>query len=377
MKIPRIHILCIGTELTQGQIVNRNASYIANHLSKLGFTTWGHTTVPDDRPLIQDALSFLWPKTDWLFVTGGLGPTSDDFTREMMAQFAQKPLNWNDEAWAYIKERLAARGIEPRENQKQQCYFPEGAEILKNSQGTAHGFRIEHENKFIFVLPGPPKELKAIWIDHIDPWIYIHHRNPDPLITRSWETIGEPESYIAELSESALKGCPFEIGYRVHLPFVEVKLSYTETQKKQAEIYVDKLTTALSKYTVGRDFENPLETLAHKMKRFNSIALIDACTGDYLLNRWLPLLGPLLKNGQFQFCNLKPESPEIEADLIFEIEQPYTNYTCAKIKIQGHSWMEEITSPYNSLLQDRSLLYFAEKAILFWNQRLPDTERTG
>jgi molybdenum cofactor synthesis domain-containing protein len=245
MAQPRIAVLSIGTELTSGQIVNSNAAWISARLSEMGVQTSAHLVVPDDRPLIRKALAAASDISDFLFVTGGLGPTTDDFTREMIAEWTQRPLEWHEGSWTHIQNRLRSRGVPLRENQRQQCFYPKDSEVLPNSQGTANAFRLTWNGKTIIVLPGPPKEIEAVWNEHLASWLPSRFPDLDPWITKSWDVRG-PESLVAEIAENALGGCPFEKGYRVHSPMVEVKLSYHRSQEKEAAVWIEKLDKALS-----------------------------------------------------------------------------------------------------------------------------------
>ena len=151
-------ILAIGTELTTGQIINKNAATISEKLKAAGVVITTHLTVPDDRPLILEALKFLEPKSDLLFITGGLGPTSDDFTRDVISEWCGSKMKFDETSWAHIQERLSTRGFNVREMQKQQCYFPENSKILFNAEGTAHGFKLNQKiSKFMFYPARPAK----------------------------------------------------------------------------------------------------------------------------------------------------------------------------------------------------------------------------
>ena len=118
-------ILAVGTELTTGQIVNRNAAWISNQLKNIGLLTAVHITVADDRKSITEALQFCAEHSELIFVTGGLGPTSDDFTRELITEWTNLPLEFDEESWKKVKERLSTRGFPVQNFQKKQCYFGE------------------------------------------------------------------------------------------------------------------------------------------------------------------------------------------------------------------------------------------------------------
>jgi molybdenum cofactor synthesis domain-containing protein len=152
-------VLGIGTELVDGQIVNKNAAWISEKLKKIGLTTALHLVVPDDKKLILEALDFCAQYADLMFVTGGLGPTTDDFTREVISTWTNLELKFDEDSWQHIKDRLEPRGYVVKDIQRQQCFYPAGSVVLKNSEGTANAFYLEAKDKKIFVLPGPPREM--------------------------------------------------------------------------------------------------------------------------------------------------------------------------------------------------------------------------
>ena len=141
----KVSILSIGTELTTGQIINRNSAWIAAKLKQQGLDSTVHVTVPDETEVILKSLHYCAELTDVLFITGGLGPTSDDFTRDVIAEWTGKKLIFDETSWVYIQEILKNRGVGVKAIQKQQCYFPEGSTILKNNKGTANAFSLDHK----------------------------------------------------------------------------------------------------------------------------------------------------------------------------------------------------------------------------------------
>ena len=130
-------ILSIGTELTTGQILNKNSTWLSQKLQPFGIKVAMHLTIPDDRPLILQSLNYLSSNSELIFITGGLGPTSDDFTRDLISEWSQKKMIFDQVSWLQIQERLSSRGFVVRDIQKQQCYFPDGAKILINSAGVS------------------------------------------------------------------------------------------------------------------------------------------------------------------------------------------------------------------------------------------------
>lgn len=380
----KISILGIGTELTDGQIVNRNAQWISKQMKSLGVSTTAHVVVPDERELMLQSLEFCTDHSDIVFVTGGLGPTSDDFTREMISQWSGQALKFNPDAWQHIQKRLIPRGIAVREIQRQQCYFPEGCEILNNRSGTAHGFYFKHQAKEIYVLPGPPKEIEVIWQDFIFPKMQKATESLDPIVTLSWDTIGLGESDVADKVIQALEGCELEVGYRVHMPFVEVKLTYLQSQSRAAAGWIEKLEKALNPITALRNGADAAQKLAEILQIHRQILIQDALPGSFLMLRLFPFCKNLLKNQQLSFHSSQENSTS-RSDLNFDgsssnrpssqlilglaLESP--GHARATVVSRGQKRVQYFSSPYQSaLLKEREAQYFSELALIFWIQEL-------
>ncbi|MBC7742564.1 MAG: competence/damage-inducible protein A [Bdellovibrionaceae bacterium] len=365
-------ILAVGTELTTGQIINKNAAILSEKLKAFGVQTHSHLTIADDRKVILDSLNYLALGADILFVTGGLGPTSDDFTRDVISDWSQKPLRFDEASWLHIVERLSSRGLTVRDMQRQQCYFPEGATILHNSDGTAHGFqltvKITDQLKTIFVLPGPPREIEAIWKDHLITWLTKNTQGLDKITTQAWDTLGVGESDIAYAVENALGQKPenfFEIGYRVHLPYVEVKLSYLESEKNMWQSWIEKVDAALKPYTITKDFEDVARLVTQALKT------IDFTFYDYVSNGYLHArLSPLLKSLK-KWSFKQNYASDITADFFDDEDQflalfPYAEDQCVILfSINGHRTMKTVEAPMKSpLMQERRQQFFAEMALV-------------
>jgi molybdenum cofactor synthesis domain-containing protein len=360
-------ILAVGTELTSGQITNKNASAVSAKLKALGVAVSFHMTVPDDRALILEALNFLEKKCDLLFVTGGLGPTSDDFTREVIADWAGKQKIFNDASLVHITDRLSKRGLKVGEIRKQQCYYPEGSTVLFNSEGTANGFRLQHNNQTVFVLPGPPREIEAIWRDHIQAELLTVTKDINKVVTKSWDTLGVPEADIAMQVEETLKNRPrnsfFEIGYRVHMPYVEVKVSYMGSDEQEWQFWVDKVEKQLAPVTISRDFNDVAKTVLKKLQD-KDFTFYDYVSGGFFHARISPYLKDVPR------WSFKQSDSVLSVDF-FENEDnfcvllPLEDDKCIFIySVEGDRRQLTIEAPMKAkLLSERRLQYYAEMAL--------------
>lgn len=359
----------IGTELVDGQIVNKNAAWISQKLKKMGLTTDIHLVVPDKRELMLEGLSFCAAKSNLIFVTGGLGPTSDDFTREVITAWAGKDLKFDERSWQHLSERLTSRGYAVKEIQRQQCYFPEGSQILSNSEGTANGFLVQHLGKNVFALPGPPREIEAVWNDHIQHWLTKNTPQLDRAITRTWQTLGVGESDIAVLVEEVLRDVDVQIGYRVHLPYVEVKLSHVHSRAASLEPAIQKLTDALAYCTVFRNSDDAVDLFSKLITEVSSLSVVDEVTGAFLMNRIQPALRHFMSHKDWNFAGSRDKLGN--AELCLQL-LPKDEHTCEVILEQrGRTLRDFILAPYRTAnMRERRLQYFAEKALIFWVQNI-------
>lgn len=362
-------ILAVGTELTTGQIINKNAATISEKLKPFGVQISLHMTVPDDRKLMLESLQHLETQCDLIFVTGGLGPTSDDFTREVIAEWLNQPLQFDEESWQHIHQRLGARGYPVKEIQRQQCYYPQGARVLKNKEGTANAFLCEKEKKNIFVLPGPPREIESVWQDFVQDWLENETKNLNRRITKSWDTMGAGESEVAGQVEEVLAQFPkskqLEIGYRVHLPYVEVKISFDESQKAVFQETVFQVNEKLKKITVTRDFEDLAVTLANKVSQID-FTIYDFLSKGYFHSRLSPHLRQI-KQWSFKQSEPKDITPDFfENEEDFVALMPYEEFTCLVLaSVNGQRLQKVIEAPMKAApLQERRLQYFSEMALV-------------
>jgi len=275
-------ILAIGSELLSGQILNRNAQWLSQRLLQLGFTISKHLTVDDEHRAIVKGIEELTVESDYVFVTGGLGPTTDDLTRDAIAAWCQKELVYDPSSWTHIENMFAKFQRPVPATNKQQCYFPEGAEILRNRAGTANGFHLCHLNKNIWVLPGPPKEVEAIWDDHVVQ--HLQSLVPDQARsqTKMWRTIGVGESAIAEIINPLVLGVPISVAYRAHAPYVETKITCALLDNVLYDPLLNKVEQALKKWLFEVDDEDSASALGKELNRFSSVDIYDGVTQGQL-----------------------------------------------------------------------------------------------
>jgi nicotinamide-nucleotide amidase len=169
-------IVTIGSELLRGQIIDTNAAYLAQQLNLTGFNVSLHTSVGDNYDHMQRVLSQALRRSDLVIATGGLGPTEDDLTREVIADLVDVPLAFRQELMDQIESIFKIRGYSMPESNRKQAFIPEGAIPISNDIGTAPGFIVTRKSKLLVALPGVPKELQYLFNKEVIPYLkkYFH-----------------------------------------------------------------------------------------------------------------------------------------------------------------------------------------------------------
>ncbi|MGI6361660.1 MAG: CinA family nicotinamide mononucleotide deamidase-related protein [Bacillota bacterium] len=161
-------IISVGSELLLGDIVNTNAQYLAQQMAKLGIIVQYQTSVGDNSERVKKAIDIAFERADTVIMTGGLGPTKDDLTKEMLAEYFAKELVWDAEVYQQIKNRMCKYGVtKVSESNKKQAYVPQDCIVLYNEHGTAPGCIIEGDEKTAVLLPGPPKEMQWMFEEYV------------------------------------------------------------------------------------------------------------------------------------------------------------------------------------------------------------------
>ena len=199
-------ILSVGTELLMGQVANTDAQYISQRLSALGITVYRHTVVGDNVGRLDEALATALSRSDFVITTGGLGPTEDDLTKETVAAHFGLELIQDEASLAHIGEYLKRNGKEITPNSLKQALIPKGAVIMPNEKGTAPGCIIEQGEKTVAVLPGPPRELRAMFENSLFP--YLQKRSGQTLTSRYLHIFAGEARVEAELLDLFHLGTP-------------------------------------------------------------------------------------------------------------------------------------------------------------------------
>jgi len=276
-------VLSIGTELTRGELVNTNAAWLGEELTKLGFDVVEHVTVDDHLDRIVTLTHSFAKKHRVVIVTGGLGPTSDDLTAEAAATAAGVELRREESIVEGIRQKFEAFGRVMPESNAKQGDLPQGAEILPNPMGTAPGFAMTLGQARFFFVPGVPREMKHIFHESIVPAIAAL---ADPRTHQvHLRTFGMTESGVAEALrglEEAHEG--LTLGYRAHFPEIEVKVhvraeSVAEAERRSHAI-ADEVRTLLGDAVFGGRADSFAEVVGKALRdKGKTLAVAESCTG--------------------------------------------------------------------------------------------------
>ena len=207
-----------GTELLFGSVVNTHLAFLGQQLFSLGLRITRQTTVPDGYA-IRDAILEAAQRCHLILITGGLGPTTDDVTREIVAELAGRPLEYDEAIFAKIRERFEKRGLRLTDPISRQAYVPKGAQVLPNDHGTAPGLYVPATEKLphLILLPGPPRELRPMFERYVTPIVRTLAGTTD-LAAAIFRTVGLGESYAQELIGADLAAIEdLELGYRARV----------------------------------------------------------------------------------------------------------------------------------------------------------------
>jgi nicotinamide-nucleotide amidase len=193
----RAEVIAVGSEMLTPTHVDTNSLFITERLNEIGIGLQGKAIAGDDRGVLKAVVADALARSDLLILTGGLGPTDDDLTRDVVADLIGRPLEYHPYIFEAIQQRFAARGLRTPDINRRQAMVPQGAAVLANRNGTAPGLWIEHERKLIVLLPGPPRELKPMFEAVIQERL-LGHVGASRLFRRLLRITGQSESSVEE-----------------------------------------------------------------------------------------------------------------------------------------------------------------------------------
>lgn len=291
----QVEVLNTGTELMLGKVLNTHLKFFAEALFPLGLRVARQVAVPDGAP-IRDALLETFGRADIVLITGGLGPTTDDVTRDIVSELLGLKLVHDEEIMHAIAERFARRGLKLSPRVALQALRPPEATVLPNAHGTAPGLYLpamfepgSRQSPHLFLLPGPPRELHPMFRDGVTPILRrIAPARPD-VVMNTYRVVGLGESLVEEQIGEALLALGLELGYCARPGEVDVRTIGTAATLRRAEAII---LERLGPQIVSRD-DRSLETVLIDLltARQETLATAESCTGGFLANELTNVAG--------------------------------------------------------------------------------------
>ena len=288
-------LLTIGDELLIGQVVNTNAAWLGEQLNLLGIEVARAVTLGDDEAAIRQTLDRAWAASDLVVLTGGLGPTHDDITREVVAGYFGVPLHVDPGVLEKIRERFHRRGRAMPAINERVALVPEGFEPLANSAGSAPGLwrvdTVEGKERIVVLVPGVPREMKAIYHEEMAPRLRDHTKQ-HVIFHRTLLTVGIGESNLQERigDLSGYLGPALRLASLPASGSVRLRLTATGTDRATVEAGLEELEAHLraqiGPYLYGTGDDTLEAVLGHMLaERGLTVAVAESCTGGLILHR--------------------------------------------------------------------------------------------
>ena len=293
--IKRAAILSTGDELTTGKVIDTNSAFIADRLFSMGIKVAAVLKVGDDREALLWAMREAADLGEIIIGTGGLGPTEDDLTSEVVAEFLGCLLVQNEEIAAALRKRFEARRIPWTANNLKQALFPQGAEILPNPVGTAPGFRVSFgENKTLSWLSGVPQEMTAMFDLAVMPWIVAMRGGQDQIFSQAFKVYGLTESKLDDLVKPIELEPGIKLSFRAHYPDLTLRVTVAGASEEQRRfIETCKRIRLILGSHIYAEGDTTLEQRVGQLlsERHRTLALAESCTGGLISHRITGIAG--------------------------------------------------------------------------------------
>lgn len=286
-----VELIFVGTELLLGSIVNTNGAYLAEKCAALGLASYFQTVVGDNEERLSQTLRTALGRSDVVILSGGLGPTEDDLTKETAAKVCGKALVMHEPTKAAIEKFFKDRGLEPTKNNWKQAMLPEGGIVLENHNGTAPGVVMELENGRVILLPGPPNELRPMFEELVEP--YLARLTSQVICSRTVKICGVGESKAETMVKDLIdgQGNPTIATY-AKTGEVHIRVTASAEDEKAAMKLIKPMVKEL-KSRFGNDIysteeETTLEKSVADLLVANKLTLAcaESCTGGCFLPGW-------------------------------------------------------------------------------------------
>ncbi len=289
-------LIFVGTELLLGNILNTNAKYLSEQFASLGIDCYYQTVVGDNAGRLKETFLNAWNRSDIVILSGGLGPTEDDLTKETVSEALDIPLVFDSEAMNHIRELFAKRSEEAPASNEKQAYVPKGCKVLYNENGTAPGVIIEKNDKIAILLPGPERELVPMFEDSVKG--YLKDISDSVIVSRCVKMCGISESIVGEKIKDLTQngGNPTVATYagcgEVHIR-ITAKASTEKDAGKLIKPVVRELKNRFGAYIYTTDNDVTLEKAVVDLLLANhlTVSTVESCTGGLVAGRLINVPG--------------------------------------------------------------------------------------
>lgn len=305
-----VEIICVGTELLLGSIVNTNAAYLAEQCAGLGLSCYYQSVVGDNKERLAELIKTAAARSDILLISGGLGPTQDDLTKETVAEAFGLSLTEDENTRRRIAQYFEKRGMELTDNNWKQAQVPEGCLVLDNENGTAPGMIVKSGERHIVLMPGPPGELCPMFEAKVRP--YLEKLEPGVILSQTVKIYGVSESLVETKIEDLLAGqknptiAPYARLGEVHLR-VTAKAADEKEAKKLIKPVVRELKARFGGDVYSTDADTTLEkSVVDLLLAANlTVTTAESCTGGMLASRLINVAGisEIYKSGYVTYSN--------------------------------------------------------------------------
>ena len=292
----RAEIISVGTEILLGDIVNTNTQFLAKELASIGIEVYRQEVVGDNQDRLLGILEEALNRSDMVITTGGLGPTNDDLTKETACKFFNMDLELHQESLKALEEYFFKMGRKITESNYKQVYFPKEAIVLPNPNGTAPGAILEKNNKYIVILPGPPREMKPMYLNHVKP--YLIKKGDGIIESKVVRVLGIGESMAAEKLKKFIENGvnPTVAPYAKEEDVIFRITAKAESQKealKLIEPVKNQIEEILGQDVYGEGEETTIEMVVGDLLIKNNlkISTAESCTGGMIASRLVSVSG--------------------------------------------------------------------------------------
>jgi len=281
-----VEIISIGDELLIGQTINTNASWMGGQLADNGIKVSHVVTISDTREAITTALQEGQKRSQVVLITGGLGPTKDDITKQVLCTYFDTELILDEQVLSHVESFFIKRNRPMLESNKMQAMVPEACEVLFNEQGTAPGMWFEKDGTIFVSMPGVPYEMKHLMHTHVIPRLTARFPSKK-LIQRTYLTQGIGESFLAERLrdwENSLRSEGLDLAYLPSPGMVKLRISSSSGNSERVAFYGEELKQMIPVYLYGEEEETLPEVVGKLLQsKEQTVGTIESCTGGSIM----------------------------------------------------------------------------------------------